>query len=71
AVLHRLHAALCRRHSLDGLRTLCFRLGVDFDDLPGETKSARARELVLAMDRLGRVGELWGDVGERGGKGAG
>lgn len=57
--LRRLHAALCRRHSLESLRTLCFRLGLDFDDLPGETKSARARELVLAMDRQGRMGELW------------
>ena len=58
ATLRRLHAALCRRHSLDSLRTLAFRLGLDFDELPGDTKSARARELVLAMDRHGRAAEL-------------
>lgn len=69
ATLRRLHALLCRRHSLDSLRTLCFRLGLDFDDLPGETKSARARELVLAMDRQGRVGELWAASGKRQGSG--
>lgn len=70
ATLRRLHAALCRRHTLDSLRTLCFRLGLDFDDLPGETKSARARELVLAMDRLGRAGELWAASGKRQGTGS-
>ena len=59
ATLARLHATLCRRHSLDSLRTLCFRLGLDFDDLPGETKAGRARELILALERQGRVAELW------------
>ncbi len=58
--LTHLHAELTRRHNLDGLRSLCFRLGLDFDDLPGEGKSGRARELVLALDRLGRAAELWG-----------
>ena len=59
AALARLHAALCRRHSLDSLRTLCFRLGLDYDDLPGESKAGRARELILALERQGRVAELW------------
>jgi hypothetical protein len=58
--LNHLHAALVRRHNIDGLRSVCFRLGIDFDDLPGEGKDGRARELVLALDRQGRVGELWG-----------
>lgn len=58
AALNDLHAALTRRLDLDGLRTLCFRLGVDFDSLPGEGKSARARELVLTMARAGRAAEL-------------
>ena len=79
ATLARLHTALCRRHSLDSLRTLCFRLGLDYDDLPGESKAGRARELILALEREGRVGELflerggWGrrGAGERGGRGAG
>lgn len=62
AALAPLHADLCRRHTLDSLRTLCFRLGLDYDELPGETKSGRARELVLAMNRAGRVMELWGDT---------
>ena len=76
--LARLHAALCRRHSLDSLRTLCFRLGLDYDDLPGESKAGRARELILALEREGRVGELLLErrgpgrrgAGEQGGRGA-
>jgi hypothetical protein len=57
--LNALHADLVRRHNVDGLRSVCFRLGVDFDDLPGEGKDGRARELVLALDRQGRAAELW------------
>ena len=58
AALAALHDALDRRLDADGLRDLCLRLGVDPDNLPGETKRARARELVRAMARAGRVGEL-------------
>ena len=53
-----LHDALDRRLDADGLRDLCLRLGVDPDNLPGETKRARARELVRAMARVGRIEEL-------------
>ena len=52
-----LHDALDRRLDADGLRDLCLRLGVDPDNLPGETKRARARELVRAMARVGRIEE--------------
>jgi hypothetical protein len=39
-------------------KTLCFDLGVRYDDLLGETISDKARELVLHMNRLGRCDEL-------------
>ena len=58
AALAAIHDTLDRRLDADGLRDLCLRLGVDPDNLPGETKRARARELVRAMARAGRIGEL-------------
>ena len=53
-----LHQTLIARLNLEGLRDLCFQLGVPYDDLAGETLSGRARELVLRMDRQGRTAEL-------------
>ena len=58
AALAALHDALDRRLSREDLRDLCLRLGVDYDDLPGEGKRARVRELVLRMARTGRLVEL-------------
>jgi tetratricopeptide (TPR) repeat protein/uncharacterized protein YraI len=58
AALAALHDALDRRLDRDGLRDLCLRLGVDHDNLPGDSKRARVRELVLALERAGRTAEL-------------
>ena len=54
ALLAQLDAAL----SSDALRTLCLRLAVDPDNLAGETKQGRARELIAGMERRGRYAEL-------------
>lgn len=54
----RLHQALFTRFSQPELRTLCFDLGVDYDDLPGEGKSNKARELVTYMRRRDRLDDL-------------
>jgi len=40
------------------LRTLCFDSGIDYDNLPGEDKAAKARELVAHCERRGRTAEL-------------
>jgi Archaeal ATPase. len=37
--------------SLDEMRTLCFNLEIDMDDLGGEGKTGKARELILYMSR--------------------
>jgi hypothetical protein len=47
---------------MEELRTLCFDLGIDFDDLRGEGKSNRARELVALMERHKRISELVAEV---------
>ena len=36
---------------LDDLRTICFNLNMDLDDLPGEGKTGKARELIFTMSR--------------------
>ncbi len=49
---------LLKAYNLDGLRQLCFDLNVDYEDLSGQTKSAKTRELVQLMGRNGRLDEL-------------
>jgi hypothetical protein len=48
------------RETLDSeeLRDLCDDLGIDDDDLRGESKAAKARELVLYCERHGLMSEL-------------
>ena len=53
-----LHRALADRYDLEELRTLCTQLGVPYDDLRGEARIGKARELILWLDRHGRLGEL-------------
>jgi hypothetical protein len=40
------------------LRDLCFDMDVDYESLPGEGKSAKARELIAYCERRGRLPEL-------------
>lgn len=49
---------LSSRFDLEELRTLCFDLGIDYDDLRGEGKTAKARELILRMQRRQQVENL-------------
>ncbi|MCB8982042.1 MAG: hypothetical protein H6657_31950 [Ardenticatenaceae bacterium] len=44
--------------SLDDIRTLCLELGIDYDDVSGEGKPAKLRELLLIMGRQNRLPEL-------------
>ena len=58
AHLVKLHETLNRYFDVEELRTLCFALGIDFDTLKGEGKANKARELIMYLDRRGRVSEL-------------
>jgi hypothetical protein len=44
----------------DELETLCFDLGVDYENLKGDNKETKARELVLHCDRTSKIIELIG-----------
>lgn len=43
---------------LEELQTLCFQLYVPYDDLAGQTREGKARELIEFMQRVGRTGDL-------------
>ena len=54
----RLNDFILQYFSLGEVRDLCFRLGVDFDDLDGSTRKDKARELVAYMSRRQRLADL-------------
>ena len=56
--LAKLRQLLVSHFSESELRDICFDLGVDYEDLPGESKSDKARELVTYFERRGCVPEL-------------
>jgi hypothetical protein len=72
----RLRQLLSTHFNTEELKTLCFDLVVDFENLPAQGKAGKARELVTYLERLGRIPELvalcceqrpdapWGDVPE-------
>lgn len=43
---------------MEDFKSFCFVLGVDVDELPGEKKSSRVRELILLFERRGRIDAL-------------
>lgn len=43
---------------LEDLKTLCFKLGVDYDDLGGEGQIGKARELIRYLQKRGRLDTL-------------
>jgi hypothetical protein len=53
-----LRELLDKRFDKGELDDLCFRLGVKYDDLPGEGRSSKALKLVDYMNRRGRISEL-------------
>ena len=53
-----LHAFLVDHFNVEELKTLCFNLGIEYEDLGGEGRSDKARELVKAMQRRTRLEHL-------------
>ena len=56
--LTRLHRFILEHFDREDLRTLSFDLGVDYDNLPAEGKTAKARELILALGHRHQLGRL-------------
>ena len=55
--------ALITRFDGEELAGLYYDLGVDYESLRGESKAAKARELIAYLERRGRLGELLGIMG--------
>jgi hypothetical protein len=55
----KMYLGLDTHFSSSDIRDLCFLLSVDYENLPGNTKRDKARELILHMVRRGRDYELW------------
>ena len=53
-----LHLSLDSHFNLDEIRTLCLKLGIDFDNIPGDGKSAKIRGLILFLARQSRLHDL-------------
>ncbi len=53
-----------QRLSLDEVRTLVFELGLDYDELAGETKSGKLRELLLYLRRQEQLARLMSHLGQ-------
>jgi hypothetical protein len=49
---------MMQHFDIEELRTLCFDLEVDYDNLPGEGKEAKVRELIARLRREARIPEL-------------
>ena len=56
--LIRLRKLLVDGFGADDLKTLCFDLGVDYDDLPGTVRSTKVVELLTYLDRRRRLPDL-------------
>lgn len=58
SLLTNLHRKLTETFNEDELKTLCFDLGIDYENVSGDNKAAKARELVDDCKRKGRILEL-------------
>jgi hypothetical protein len=56
--LSELRQILATRFDASELRTLCFELGEEYENLPPEGKAGKARELVRYLEHRDRIPEL-------------
>jgi hypothetical protein len=62
-IMTRLREALNYSLSDSEVRDLCFDLGADYENIPGQTKDGKIRELLLHMQRRNRMADLLSRVG--------
>lgn len=60
----RLRDTLAQAFDLAELRLICADLGLDWEDIPGETKTAKAFALLLTLERSGKTSDLLAHCGK-------
>ena len=55
---NQLRRQMAESFSLDDVRSLCFDLNVNFDELPHAGLTPKVRDLILLMKQNGRLAEL-------------
>lgn len=60
--LSTLHKQVDQYFSFSEVRTLCFNLGVDYENIPGDHRSAFVRNLIVSLAKQGRLQELIDEV---------
>ncbi len=68
---NKLRQELLARVNNEELKTLCFNLNVDYDDLAGDERQGKARELVQLLERNNRLPDLEAELTAFGMAGAG
>jgi hypothetical protein len=58
-----LRRLIVQHFSDDALRSLCQDLDVDYEQLPGQGKEAKARELIVYLEQRGRLADLLAAAG--------
>lgn len=59
-----LFESICKAVDMEEFKNFCFLIGVDFDELSGDRKSAYARELILLFERRNKIDSLLDAVTE-------
>ena len=54
----KLYVLICKLFSEDELKTLCFELGIEYDDLGGVGRAGKARELIQLCQRRDKLDSL-------------
>ncbi len=62
--LARLRDTLAQAFDLAELRLICADLGLDWEDIPGDTKTAKSFMLLLTLERAGRTPDLLAHCGK-------
>ena len=60
--LSTLHKQIDQYFSFSEVRTLCFNLGVDYENIPGDHRSAFIRNMIISLAKQNRLQELIEEV---------